>query len=317
MKIEKTKNTNKIIQFKPKSKNGQTTFEERTRDFKPSPVNPEFYQSQLGILKNYLAIPQTNKKGEISSLTLHMPISGMGEDDKVILNFYEQDSLGLFLDSNGNINRQVLDFFATSYIKEFEEIKQKYETEKEILTRIINEKPQRLKFYSPNETHPELQTALEKSLYQIINYNERIETAARVLNRNENQYKNSIYTVGQELINVIKLSLNESDNLDLSNLEQKKAIAKKIDLYSRTYEQDWSNTILEYSTAQDGKIDLDFCECLTKILVSCIDDEDVSTRIYQASIVVRKIMEQYPTNYKKVVDGMIISFTTGEENIFS
>ena len=139
----------------------------------------------------------------------------------------------------------------------------------------------------------------------------------RYLNRNENIYKSSIFTIGQELINVIKLSLNKNGDFDTSELEFKKEIAKKITTYSRLYEQDWSNVILEYSKDENGEIDLEFCNCLATILISCIDDEDVATRISQASLVVEKIIEQYPKNYKEVINNMIASFIKGEDNIFS
>lgn len=324
MKINRIEN-NKINtqKFAPRQKQSATK-EYATKIFEKTPNNPLYYQAinNISFTSYFIAAPRKNKQDEIHSLRLYIPFD---DGDTITLDLDKNDSIELFINENGTLDSEALDFFTEKYLSFYEIRKAQYKEEKTILLDILNSKEKTNIFVlNPEE---EIKRALKKTsttgdesyaqslINELYDSESKKTFAAMYLNRIEREFKESTLTTAKEALNIMKLyqrlnyKLNEGDN------EKINSIAILITTYNNIAKGDYFDEICDSSIDNEGNFDLDFCLMLCQLLQAGAIWEEPNNDIESAKKIIQSCKIKNPYDIQQTIASIVNKLHEGEINL--
>jgi hypothetical protein len=303
----------RIIAFKPRQtetpSHAKQTQQAPQKSVEPLviPNNPQYYQAinNINFANQYVAIPSFNSSGAINLLRLHILFD---EEDSVTLDIDKNDSVELFLNSEGKLDKKTVDFFVEYYTLFFQIRKKRYEKTKKELIEIINEKPKsNLRVINQQK---DVERAIEKNedtqpdeyikslVSDIVDCETRRDYAIMYLNRIEAEFAKSSITTAQEALCLLKLC-KKDDEIDTTNFDIKNQIAVLAANYCDTVQQNQMSAILNSAKDKDGTIDLDVCLATLKLLIAGTEVEAPLLEIEIASAAVKKYKNEI--NFEEII----------------
>lgn len=319
----------KIIAFKPRqietpSRNlANNTTPQNVAKPLNLPNNPQYYQAinNINFANQFVAIPSFNSSGAINLLRLHILFD---DEDSVTLDIDKDDSVELFLNSERKLDNKTVEFFVDYYKKFFQIRKERYERNKEELSKIINEHPRRnLRVINPRD---DIKNALEKNedtepdeyiksiVTDIFDPKSKNEYAIMYLNRLEREFAQSSITTAQEALCLLKLC-KKGDEIDTSDFDLKNQIAVLAAAYCDMVQQNHMNTILNSAKDKDGNVDLRECLATLRLLISGTEIEAPLLEIEIANTVAKKYKND--ENFEQIIAHFENKLQEGELSLTS
>lgn len=319
--------TGKIIAFKPRQieNHPQTKAtlpaEQKVAKQLVLPNNPQYYQAinNINFANQFVAIPTFNSSGAINLLRLHILFD---EDDSVTLDIDRNDSVELFLNKEGKIDKKTLEFFVEYYKLYFLLRKERYETTRKRLIEIINESPKsNLRVLNPKQ---DIENALRKNeetspdeylnsiVADILDPKTKKEYAIMYLNRIEREFAKSSITTAQEALCLVRLC-KKDDKIDKTNFGIKNQIAVLAASYCDMVQENHIDNIINSAKDKNGNINYSLCLATLKLLISGTEIEAPLFEIEIANNVARKYINH--KDFEKIIEGFELKLQEGETSL--